>query len=563
VSGYNVLVYYDGSAIANILSLKNLGKQYPITYDSTEMMFVVHQEAQGKPDMHFVMHPSGLHYWVPDTTATALVMTAETALVATVADNMKNYTKRQIQGAERSRALYARLAFPSMRDFRWAVQHQMIVDCPVTVADVDITHAIWGKSVPALKGKTTRKQPAAVVRNLIDIPKEFLSLHRNVVLTVDMFFVDKIPFFISLSDNICFTGTTHLQNKSGPSLALAFTEIFTIYQRRGFQIRMVYGDGDFEPMRAMIEGLPGNPKLDVTAASEHVATVERKIRVVKERSRALRHSLPYDRIPPIMTVHMVLFACRMLNFFPTSVGFGHGYTPQALLTGRALNYATDLRLAFGQYCQVHENSEPRNSQVARTQGAICLGPSGNSHGGYLFMNLATGLVIHRFSWDELPVTDDVIARVNLLGAGQSATLCFADRHGRPIGDIEIPGVEDDIVGNTFDDDFDDDDEATIKVPPTDIDDLDDTYDDTYEDEFLPDDAEFPHDNDEFPNDNNELPGVPDQIPGVPEEIPGVPEAIPGVPEEIPGVRRSARAKFQTKEAYIPSMTGSKYAVAVT
>jgi hypothetical protein len=100
VSDYNALVYYDSSAIANILSLKNLGKQYPITYDSAEMMFVVHREAQGKPDMHFVMHSSGLHYWVPDTTATALVTTSETALVATVADNMKNYTKRQIQGAE-------------------------------------------------------------------------------------------------------------------------------------------------------------------------------------------------------------------------------------------------------------------------------------------------------------------------------------------------------------------------------------------------------------------------------------------------------------------------------
>jgi hypothetical protein len=65
VSGYNALVYYDGSAIANILSLKNLGKQYPITYDSAELMFVVHREAQGKPDMHFVMHYSRLHYWVP------------------------------------------------------------------------------------------------------------------------------------------------------------------------------------------------------------------------------------------------------------------------------------------------------------------------------------------------------------------------------------------------------------------------------------------------------------------------------------------------------------------
>jgi hypothetical protein len=256
----------------------------------------------------------------------------------------------------------------------------MIVDCPITVEDVDIARAIWGKSIPTLKGKTTRKQPDMVVSNLIDIPKEFLYLHRNVAVTVDMFFVHNIPFFISLSDNICFTGTTHLENKSGKSLALAFQEIFTLYNRRGFHIRTVHGDGDFEHHRAMIESLPGKPKLNVTATSEHVPRIERKIRVVKERVRAIRHSLPYERIPALMIAHMVLTVSRLLNFFPTSVGFGHGFSPQALLSGRALNYKTDLRLAFGQYCQVHEDDEPQNSQVPRTQGAICLGPSGNAQG---------------------------------------------------------------------------------------------------------------------------------------------------------------------------------------
>ena len=37
---------------------------------------------------------------------------------------------------------------------------------------------------------------------------------------------------------------------------------------------------------------------------------------------------------------------------------------------------------------------------------------------------------------------------------------------------------------------------------------------------------------------------------------------PELPKEIPGVRKSSRIKFQTKQEYIPSMTGSKYTVAV-
>jgi hypothetical protein len=55
------------------------------------------------------------------------------------------------------------------------------------------------------------------------------------------------------------------------------------------------------------------------------------------------------------------------------------------------------------------------------------------------------------------------------------------------------------------------------------------------------------------------------IPGVDEPIPGVAEPITGVPKQAPtpGVRKSTRVKFQTREPYVPSLTGSKYALAVT
>jgi hypothetical protein len=39
--------------------------------------------------------------------------------------------------------------------------------------------------------------------------------------------------------------------------------------------------------------------------------------------------------------------------------------------------------------------------------------------------------------------DVVIARVNALGIDQPRQMTFNDRHGRLIGDIEIPGVDSD------------------------------------------------------------------------------------------------------------------------
>jgi hypothetical protein len=52
-------------AITNILSLSNVIKQYHVTYDSNDQMFVVHRELEGKPDMEFWMHKSRLHYFDP------------------------------------------------------------------------------------------------------------------------------------------------------------------------------------------------------------------------------------------------------------------------------------------------------------------------------------------------------------------------------------------------------------------------------------------------------------------------------------------------------------------
>ena len=84
------------------------------------------------------------------------------------------------------------------------------------------------------------------------------------------------------------------------------------------------------------------------------------------------------------------------------------------MSGKTLDYKKHLSLSFGKYCQVHEEETPRNSQIARTKGAISLGPSGNSQGGHKFMALKTGRKITRRSWDVIPIPDIVINRVNTL-----------------------------------------------------------------------------------------------------------------------------------------------------
>jgi hypothetical protein len=151
VPGYHKPIWFKKSMITNIIALKNLIQQYCVTYDSINETFVVHQESHGKPNMQFWMYSSGLHYFdLRDESFT---------FISTVADNMKQFTKQQIQCVEVAKALYMKLSYPSMKDFKWVIQSNQIKDCPVMVQDIDVTSKIWGKDVAALKGKTTRHKP--------------------------------------------------------------------------------------------------------------------------------------------------------------------------------------------------------------------------------------------------------------------------------------------------------------------------------------------------------------------------------------------------------------------
>ena len=86
------------------------------------------------------------------------------------------------------------------------------------------------------------------------------------------------------------------------------------------------------------------------------------------------------------------------------------------------DYLLHCRVEFGQYCQVHEDKDRKNSvELERTTGAIALKSSGNIQGGYRFMSLKTGRVLTRQHSTVCPITTQVIERVHQL-ANQDGVL---------------------------------------------------------------------------------------------------------------------------------------------
>ena len=57
----------------------------------------------------------------------------------------------------------------------------------MTVEDVYVFLDIWGKNVAGLKGKTAWSKPNAVARDSVKIRIDLLKLHKEVLLTLDIF----------------------------------------------------------------------------------------------------------------------------------------------------------------------------------------------------------------------------------------------------------------------------------------------------------------------------------------------------------------------------------------
>jgi hypothetical protein len=220
-----------------------------------------------------------------------------------------------------------------MKDFKWVIWSNQIKDCPVTIQDIDVATNIFGKNIAALKGKTTWIKTHPLDRDYVKVTKELLKIHKEVFLTTDIFFVNNIPFFSTLSRKICFTAVNHLADRTVPQILKAFKEMYKYYLQRGFHIMKVHADGEFAPLKTLIESMTGGPMVNLESANEHVPAIERRIRVVKERCRATRHSLPFHTIPQLMMIHIVLNVVKLLIFFPTKGGVYDTLIPKTIMSG--------------------------------------------------------------------------------------------------------------------------------------------------------------------------------------------------------------------------------------
>ena len=270
-------------------------------------------------------------------------------------------------------------------------------------------------------------------------------------------YVNKIPFLMSISRHIRFGTAQHIKNQQGTTIFNGRQAVHQIYLQRGFRIRNAFMDGQFEPLRGNLAEL--GILLNTASNDEHVPEIERQIRTVKERTRAIYCTLPFNKMPRRLIIVMVYAANYWLNMFPRKGGVSKTLSPRALLTGKTWSYTTHCKLEFGDYVQTHEEHD--NSMAARTIGAIALRRTGNTQGDYFFFSLTTGRVLNRGRWTSLPMPNEVIDRIHRMARQEHGNngLFFEDRNHNPLVDPDDDGENDSTYHpEDEDDDMDDGDD---------------------------------------------------------------------------------------------------------
>ena len=181
-------VYYSGAESANILSFASqVDSGADIRYDHLSDCFTLQPKGSTRTyrfGRKRVVGSEGRFYFCDWRE-----VERDRALVTTVTENLKAFTKREVEQARRAREMLARMGFPT------AEQAMSIINCgsnfDVTARDFQIADAIWGKDIASLNRKTTKRATAIAVSTKI--------LQRDQVLSINIMYLDKLAILIGVA----------------------------------------------------------------------------------------------------------------------------------------------------------------------------------------------------------------------------------------------------------------------------------------------------------------------------------------------------------------------------
>ena len=200
-------------------------------------------------------------------------------------------TKAEIEKAREAQRLIKALGYPSHDRLIKAIREGAITGAGVTMDDIRRAEQLFGKSEEYLAGKSAWRKPKMPTEISLE-----QGIKEDLVGHIDLMFVDKIPFLVSVFKPIDLTIVTFLEDKYKSQKVKALKEQLLILKGFNYNVKFIQSDAgdEFDEIAnrcgVTLEPLPPGRKDGV---------VEAKIRRIKETMRCIIHSLEF---PPNKTM---------------------------------------------------------------------------------------------------------------------------------------------------------------------------------------------------------------------------------------------------------------------
>jgi len=192
--------------LATIISLKDVANLpgCKVTMDTGFECVIVVTMRDGNI-FKFSECDSGLYYLDADNLKSNKCTVIGYSALQTVAGNKKFYTNEEIHRADKARKYQALIGWPSTSLYIKILNNNLVNNCDITVDDVLHGLKIYGEQKPLLKGKMKRRSPIAHTNDTkIPSPLQISQHHRDLILYIDIFYVNGAPFLVGKTGKINF-----------------------------------------------------------------------------------------------------------------------------------------------------------------------------------------------------------------------------------------------------------------------------------------------------------------------------------------------------------------------
>ena len=206
----------------------------------------------------------------------------------------------------------------------------------------------------------------------------------------------------------------------------ALDEMICVLKSRNFAVQVIMSDGEGAIGKIRFELMALGIELDISAAGGHVARIERRIQMVKERARAhICGRLPFT-LTDLGNTYLVLYCVSRINCQQSGSRPG-GLSPRELYSGRRVDGNLDFRAAFGDYavCTVPKTD---NTMTSRTEDCIVMLPTHNRTGSFKMLSLSSGKIVTRDQFKILPMPQSVVNTLNAMASREGKKITKSSVH---------------------------------------------------------------------------------------------------------------------------------------